>query len=128
MDDAARVRGGEAVGDRGADLHRVAPRHRALLDPRAQRLALEQLHDGDRQAVDDRQLVNRQDARVRERGHRSRLGLEPAPHLGVGRDVRGHHLDRHVAIEPRVAGPIDLAHAARTDGLDDLVLREARAG
>ena len=65
---------------------------------------------------------------MRERGDRPRLGLEPPPHLGVGRDVRGHHLDRDVAIEPRVARAIDLAHAARTDGLDDLVLCEARAG
>ncbi len=128
MDHAARVRGGEAFGNRGANPHRVTPGDGALLDPGAERLPLEQFHDGHRHAVDDGELMNRQNAGMRERGNRPRLGFESPPHLGVGRDVRGHHLDRHVAIEPRVAGAIDLAHAARTDGLDDLVLCEARAG
>ncbi len=90
-------------------------------------MSLEQLHDRDGQAVDDRQLVNRQDARVRQRGDRPRLGLEPAPHLGIGRDVRSHDFDGDVAIEPRVAGAIHLAHAARPDELDDLVLDETCA-
>ena len=37
--------------------------------------------------VDDGQLVNRQDARVRQRRHRAGLGLEAPPHLGIGGDV-----------------------------------------
>ena len=65
VDDAARVRGGEPVGNGCADADHLAPRADAGHDPCAQRLAFEQLHDGDRHAVDDRQLVNRHDARVR---------------------------------------------------------------
>ena len=50
MDDALVVRGGEAVGDGGADLQDLAQRQRAAGEPLAQRLALEQLHHrvGDR--------------------------------------------------------------------------------
>ena len=77
--------------------------------------------------VDDGELVNREDARVRERGDRARLGLEPPPHLGIGGDVRRHDFDGDVAVEPRIARAIHLAHAAGSDGLDDLVLGEAGA-
>ena len=98
------------------------------LQPRPKRVPFEQLHDGDGHVVDDRELVNRQDARMGQRGDRPRLGLEPPPHLGIGGDVRRHDLDRDVAIEPRVARAIHLAHAAGADWPDDLVLSEARAG
>ena len=46
MDDALVVGGGQAVGDVGADLQDLAQRQRAAGEPLAQRLALEQLHDG----------------------------------------------------------------------------------
>ena len=41
---------------------------------------------------------------------------------------RGEDLDRHLAVEPRVARAVDLAHAAGTEGRDDLVGSEALAG
>ena len=37
----------------------------------------------------------------------------------------GQHLDRHVALEPRVPRPVDLAHPARAERRDDLVGTEA---
>ena len=40
----------------------------------------------------------------------------------------GQDLDGDVAIEPRVAGAIDLAHAACPQGGEDLVRAEADAG
>ena len=39
----------------------------------------------------------------------------------------GQYLDRDVATEPRVAGTIHLAHAARAERRDDLVGAEANA-
>ena len=48
---------------------------------------------------------------------------EPIPRQQVGQQ-----LERHVAIEPRVARAIDLAHAARPDGGLNLVRAEARTG
>ncbi len=88
MDDAARVCRGQTLGDRGANLHRIAPGHWPLCQPGSQRLPLEQLHDRDGLVVHDRELVNRHDAGVGERGDRPRLGLEAPPHLGIGGDVR----------------------------------------
>jgi hypothetical protein len=48
--------------------------------------------------------------------------------LRVAGELRGQDLDRDDAIEPRVAGPIDLAHATGPDGRDDLIRPEANAG
>ena len=57
-----------------------------------------------------------------------RLALEARERVGVGREPRRQHLDRDVALEPRVARAIDLAHAARAEGRRDLVGAEASAG
>ena len=36
-------------------------------------------------------------------------------------DMRGKNFDGNFAIEPRIACPIDLAHAARADRRNDLI-------
>ena len=43
-------------------------------------------------------------------------------------EVLRQHLDRDVALEPRVARAVDLAHAARAERRQDLVRAEALAG
>ena len=48
--------------------------------------------------------------------HGPRFALEAAPQLGVRGNFRRQDLDRHHALESRVARPIDLAHAARPIG------------
>ena len=47
---------------------------------------------------------------------------------GSAASVLGQDLDRDRAIEPRVARLVDLAHAARAEGGEDLVRAEAGAG
>ena len=46
---------------------------------------------------------------------RPRLALESSQPLGVLRQMLGQRLDRHRAVELRVAAQIDDAHAAATD-------------
>ena len=60
---------------------------------------------------------------VQRRGRVSFL-LESAEAIGIG---RGQHLDRDVAPKPRIAGAIDLAHAARADLGGNLIRPEAGA-
>ncbi len=43
-------------------------------------------------------------------------------------EVRGQHLDRDLAVELQVAGPVDLAHAAGAEGRDDLEGAESDSG
>ncbi len=47
VDDTLHVRRREAVGDRGADQHGLAPRRQPVGQARPQRLPLEQLHHGE---------------------------------------------------------------------------------
>ena len=70
-------------------------------------------------------VVERADVRMVERRDRPRLALEALADCGFGGELRRQHLDRDVAIEPRVAGAIHLAHAAGAEQRDDLVGPEA---
>ena len=60
------------------------------------------------------------------RGPGERLGLarEPGQPFGIRREQIGQDLKRDVAVEPRVAGPIDLAHAAFAELVEDPVRTE----
>src|SRR5205085_9581127 len=73
-------------------------------------------------------IVNGEDIRMRERGHREGLALEAAQRLGVLRERRRQDLDRDVPLELRVASPVDLAHPAGADRREDLVGSELRRG
>jgi hypothetical protein len=48
--------------------------------------------------------------------------------LGILRERRGQHLECDLAMEPRVARAIHLAHAARAERRDDFVGPELVAG
>ena len=63
-----------------------------------------------------------------QRGGRPRFLLEALQPLGVGDQAGRQDLDRDVATEPRVARPIDFAHAARAKERDDLISAESSAG
>ena len=128
MDDPLGVRGRQPLGYRSRDIHRFAPGQCACVHALTNRLAVEQLHHRERQAVDDAELVNRQDARMRERRHGPGFRLEPLTQKRVGGDVRGHDLDRDVTTEPGVPRTVDLTHASRADGGDDLILSKTKAG
>ena len=56
------------------------------------------------------------------------FALEPGQPLRVSCEGVGQHLDRHVAVERRIVGAVDLAHAARADLGGDLVDAEFGAG
>ena len=127
MDDATRVGRGEALADLRGQLDGLARRQRAAAEAVPQGLALQQLEHDVRLPVVRPHVVDGEDAGVPERGHRPGLLLEAPDAVGRGRPVARDHLDRDLAAEARVAGPIDLAHPARTEGREDLVGPEARA-
>ena len=100
-----RVRGGQAVGDRGGDPHGVAPwqRARSACAGAAFRPSSSSMTANGTPSTMASSWID-EDARMRERRDRARFGLEPAPHLGIRRDVVGHDLDGDVAVEPQIAG------------------------
>jgi hypothetical protein len=55
------------------------------------------------------------------------LSLEASQAIAIACDGRQQDLDGDVALQPSVAGAIDLSHAAGSEGRDDLVGTEPRA-
>jgi len=45
--------------------------------------------------------------------------------LGIGRQVPGQDLDRHLTAQARIAGAIHLAHPTRADGREDFIRAKA---
>ena len=121
MDDALRVRGGQALRHLHAQVDGLAPGEGAALHPLAQRLALQQLHDRVGQPLVVPEVVDGDDVRVGERRQRACLALEAGEGALVLGQARRQHLDRDLAMEARVAGAVHLAHAARAQRSDDLV-------
>ena len=114
MDDAAGVGGAETGDELKRQLCRPWHGQRPAFEERAQRVALEQLGDEERH-VADADVEDREDVRVRQRGDGARLLLEAAKLIGIGGTCLRDHLDRDVAAEPRIAGAVDLTHAAGTE-------------
>ena len=62
-----------------------------------------------------------------QRGEHPRLALEARQAVGIPRERVRQELDRDIASELRVPRPIDFAHAAGSEGGDNLVRAKARA-
>ena len=126
--DAALVSGGESLRDLERVVHGLLLRDRARVELPAQGLALQELHRRVRDAVLRSEVEDREDVRVRQRRHGLRLALEAGQRVGILREPFGKDLDGDVAVELRVAGAVDLAHAAGAERGKDLVGAESRAG
>jgi hypothetical protein len=62
--------------------------------------------------------------RMIERREQPCLALEPREAIGIGREARRQHLDRHIASELRIAGAVDFAHPAAAERRENLVRTE----
>src|SRR5262249_21311121 len=72
--------------------------------------------------------VDRAHVRVVERREQPRLALETREPVGVAREGRRQHLERHRALELRVLREIDLAHAALAELALDAIVEERGGG
>jgi hypothetical protein len=130
--DALVVRGGQPAGDLRSDVDGFAGGERARRDSLAQRLALQQLGDDVEPARGGTALdghagvEDREDVRVRQRGDDPGFLLEARDALLILDERVRQDLDGDVAIEPCVAGTIDLAHAAGPEPADDVVATQLR--
>src|SRR5947208_2999887 len=65
---------------------------------------------------------------VIQRRERLRFELESAEPIFVVRGVRREHLDRDGSFQDRIAGAVDLAHAATADERSDFICAELGVG
>ena len=112
MRDALPVRLVQRVRDLDSDLQRLIQRQRHVLQPLRQRDALQVFHHQEVDPVLGPDVVERANVRMVQAGDGLRLALEPLLQIGVGRDMLGQHLDGDGAVEARVVGRVDDAHAA----------------
>jgi hypothetical protein len=73
-------------------------------------------------------FVNRQDVGMIQRGGRARFLLEATEAIGIVAERCRQHFNRDFSTEPRIAGAIDLPHAARAKHRQDFVRAETTAG
>jgi hypothetical protein len=74
------------------------------------------------------QAVDSRDVRVIQRREGPGFTLEAREPISVVRERLGQDLDRHVAIQPRVAGPEDLPRGPFADAGDNFVDTETGTG
>ena len=98
-----------------------ARRQRATRQAVTQRIAVQQFGDSESDAVLRADVVNPDDVRVRERGQRLRLPLEPREPLRIGGDHVREDFQCDLTLQPRVARPKDFAHASGPQRADDFV-------
>ena len=91
--------------------------------------AVDELRDHVVAALADEEVVDDGDVRVMDLRRQPRLAQEARAEDVVREQLLLHHLDAAEGVEVEVAGLEDLAHAARADAREDLVLAvEHRSG
>jgi hypothetical protein len=126
MHDAARVRGVECVGNLDGARERLVERQRAGGKAIGERLALDQLHHEVIDFLVVADVVQRAEVGMIQRGDRLRLPLEAQRQARIASHACREHLDGDAAVQPRVGGGVDLAHAAGAKGRFDGVRAESR--
>ncbi len=73
-------------------------------------------------------VVDGQQIGMAQRAQGARFLFEPLQAVGITRERFREHLDGNAAVQARITSPIDLAHAARTQGRLDFVWAKPCAG
>jgi hypothetical protein len=122
--DALLVRRGESVRDLPRDVEHLREREARVRIPRDQLCEgrpFHELHDQRRNAVGFFETIDLGDVGMVQRRQHPRFPFEARePFRLVGEGCR-QDLDRHVTVEPAIARPVDLPHAAHAEQADDVV-------
>ena len=127
MHDALFVRGFERIGDLARDGERFITRDRPPQQPIGERGAFDQFEHEDRHPARVFQPVDGADVRMIQRGEQLRFATEPRDTIGVLRKRVREDLERDVASQCGIAGPIHFAHSPGADRCQDFVRAEAHA-
>jgi hypothetical protein len=96
-----------------------------MLNQVRQAAAGEQLHDDHKAPVDLAQLVHRHDVGMLQPGHQARFALEALDEIGVDRQLRVEHFDRHLALQRQVGSAVDRAEPALAQNFMQLILPQS---
>src|SRR5262245_43366285 len=102
----------QRISDGDAYLQRLFDRKRTAREPLCKRFALQILHDQEVRGALTSDVIQSADVRMIQSSDGLRFALEPAPELGVFREMNGQYLYRDRTIQARVDCLIHLAHSA----------------
>ena len=119
--DAAIVGGSERARDLRAVLHGLANGQRSAGDDIGERFSFEKLRDRIRVCAVASDVEDSEDVGMGDAGQRLHLALEARERIRIVGKRRREDLDRDVAAKAGVLGTVDLAHATRSEGRNDLV-------
>jgi hypothetical protein len=111
----------QAVGNGAGNRQHLGQVQHRLLEPAAQGLPFEQLHDCVGRFLVRADVENGKDVGVGQCRHHFDLALESPQRLGVPGHGLGQDLDGHVAFQPAIARTVDLAHAAGAELADNFI-------
>ena len=116
VDEAARMGGIEGVSDTRQEAHDPAWSEGPLAaDEGIEVGAFDVAHGQEQLAVGLAGFEDGHDIGVVDRRGKARFGQEPGTELGVGGDLRGQQLERHLALERFLCRQPDRAHTAATE-------------
>ena len=124
VDDAGRLGRGQRACHLREDVDDLADVESALRHPLAKRDAFHELGGDERMIVDLSDLVDGENVRMVERRRGLRFMGQAIAMLATRHDVAAEYLQRHGAPKLGVSREIDLPHATRADGREDLVATE----
>ena len=124
VDDALLVRVLERLADGRHDHQRLLRRQLPRLQQLPQAHAVHKLHQQVIEAVGLAEVIDGDDVGMVEPGQGLRLAREPLGKARVFLLLAGQDLERHKAVEPRLARLIDHAHAAAAQAFENFQLRE----
>jgi hypothetical protein len=127
VQDAARVRGVDRVGNLRGQPQQQADIERTAVDRARERAPLEQLHRDERPPLVLVHLIDGADVRVVQRRGGARFAQEALHRLRLVGAILRQELERHLARELHVFGEIDHAHAARAERVEDAIVRDGLA-
>ena len=121
MDHALGVRLLEPGDDLRRDRERLFEGHRPAGQAVRQRFTFHPLEDEIGRAIHPLEAVDRGDVRMAERGEDPRLAFEAPQAPRVAAKRVGQALDRDLAAQAGIEGPVDTPHAARAQQIEDLI-------
>src|SRR5579863_3133583 len=121
MNDAPAVSFVERVGNLDSDFQQLFDEERTFINPRGQSFTFDVLHHEEIGAVLRADIVERADVRMVQRGDSPRFALKALARFRRFGKMLGQNFDGDGAVEARIAGAINLTHAARTYTCDDFV-------
>ena len=112
----------EGRGDVLRDRMCLVDRERTACQTFGKRLAFDNLHDEEVDAIVLFERMEGGDVRMVQRGEELSFALEALHPLRILRERLRQYFDRFLALQLPIGGAIDLNHAAHTESLDDLVV------